>query len=496
MSFVSSPPVGRQLVKAASVRSISSESPFWFGNLIHVYLELRLKVQDLEGAESVSKAKLALEYIRKAADAAHLVCEQFDGQVLEIHGRTLHLGLPYATDGEVEARTKQAVALLHVLLRKVYGSGGPEGWRMAADHAPTLTVESEGIHEDTSLVSLSPAANYPAKALGKKLVSWGELGARIQGKWGCVNLDDLVVTHGMEALAAKQSYGSGTLVEAVMEKRAKVVNFASVSQLRHIEAKAAPIGGNGTVSSPTTENPFSCFGFVLSMDLDGFTKRVDVVARGTPQEQAKLAGDFLDIMKDAADFARERPEDFVQFPFAGDNAIFAVTASRVEEFGVLKKRRPIEIAVQWEAAMGDKARMAGFGGWGQSAAAGGTPHGNSKGNLHVGGIVLGERRFLVGIGPGMRYARQAFVHVSPGSDELAMSSLDTGELHPRLAKEFSQCDSSNGGTSSYYRKATLHGLAKAVSEIGVEQKALVGKLAFPSIQLSGPSVPNRPYFCH
>ena len=57
-------------MKAASVRSISSESPFWFGNLIHVYLELRLKVQDLEGAESVSKAKLALEYIRKAADAA------------------------------------------------------------------------------------------------------------------------------------------------------------------------------------------------------------------------------------------------------------------------------------------------------------------------------------------------------------------------------------------------------------------------------------------
>ncbi len=496
MSPPISPPVGRQLVKAASVRSISSQNPFWFGNLIHLYLELRLNVEDLEGAESLAKAKLALEYIRKAADAAHLVCEQFDGQVLEIHGRTLHLGLPYAENGEVEVRTKSAVALLHVLLRKVYGSGGPEGWRMAADHAPTLTVESKGIHEDSSLVSLSPAANYPAKALGKKLVSWGELGARIQGKWGCEKLEDLVVTLAMEALAAEETYGSKTLVEAVMEKRAKVVNFESVSQIRRIEAKAAPIGSNGNVSSPTPENPFSCFGFVLSMDLDGFTNRVNDVARGVPQEQAKLAEDFLDIMKDAAEFARERPEDFVQFPFAGDNAIFAVTASRVEEFGVLKKRRPVEIAVQWEAAMGEKARKAGFGGWGQSAAAGGTPHGNSKGNLHVGGIVLGDRRFLVGIGPGMRYARQAFIHVSPGSDELAMSSLDTGELHPRLAREFLRCDSSNGGTSSYYRKATLQGLAKAVSEIEQEDKAVVANLAFPSIQLSGPSVPNRPYFSH
>ncbi|MFM2242372.1 MAG: hypothetical protein RLZ97_1227, partial [Verrucomicrobiota bacterium] len=87
MSPPISPPVGRKLVKAASVRSISSQNPFWFGNLIHLYLELRLNVQDLEGAESLAKAKLALEYIRKAADAAHLVCEQFDGQVLEIHGR-------------------------------------------------------------------------------------------------------------------------------------------------------------------------------------------------------------------------------------------------------------------------------------------------------------------------------------------------------------------------------------------------------------------------
>ncbi len=105
-------------MKAASFRSISSESPFWFGNLIHVYLELRLKVQDLEGAESIAKAKQALEYISKAADAAHLVCEQFNGQVLEIHGRTLHLGLTYDHDGEVESLTKEAVATLHVLLRR------------------------------------------------------------------------------------------------------------------------------------------------------------------------------------------------------------------------------------------------------------------------------------------------------------------------------------------------------------------------------------------
>lgn len=453
-----------------------------------------MNVQELEGAESVEKAKQALEYIRKAADAAHLTCEVFEGQVLEIHGRTLHLGLLYGSDDEVEAKLKGAAALLHVLLGRAYGSGGPDGWKMAGAHAPTLTIESAGIHDDTSLVSLSPAANYPAKALGKGLVPLWNLGSSIKGKWGCDSLDDLVVEYGAKALAARAFPGRKALVEEVMEKRAKVVNFSSLSEIRQVNLSAVPVGGNGL--EPTVDRPFSCFGFVLSMDLDGFTRRVDIAAHGTDADQLKLAEDFLEIMEDAAEFARKHPEWFIQFPFAGDNAIFGVTAPNISEFGVLKKRKPVEIAVEWESAMGEKARKAGFGGWGQAAAAGGIPHGNSKGNLHVGGIVLGARRFLVGIGPGMRYSRQAFVHVSPEMDEQAMSSLDTGDLHPQLAKEFSECGSNNGGTSAYYRKAKLGALAKAVEAIQLAEKQQVAKLAFPSIQLTGTSVPNRPYFRH
>lgn len=489
------PPSRRQLVKAASYRSISAESPFWFGNVIHLYLELRLNLQELEGAESVGKAKQALDYIGKAADAAHLVCEAFNGQVLEIHGRTLHLGLQYDVDADVEDLMKGAAALLHVLLKKAYGSGGPDGWRMAGAHAPTLTIESAGIHDDTSLVSLSPAANYPAKALGKKLVPLWNLCSCIQGKWACESLDDLVDKYGMKKAAAMVSgAGRQSLEEQVMTKRAKVVNFASLAEIRQVNCQAMPIGSGGL--NPTVDKPLSCFGFVLSMDLDGFTKRVDVAAHGSAQDQLKLAEDFLQIMENAATFAREHEEWFVQLPFAGDNAIFAVTAPNISEFGVQKKRVPVEIAVEWEAAMGKQAREAGFGGWGQAAAAGGTPHGNSKGNLHFGGIVLGDRRFLVGIGPGMRYARQAFSLVDPANDEQAMSILDTGELHPRLAREFCDCPSTNGGKSSYYRKAKLSGLSKAVEELKAADKVSAAKLAFPSIQLTGASVPNRPYFQH
>jgi hypothetical protein len=90
--------------------------------------------------------------------------------------------------------------------------------------------------------------------------------------------------------------------------------------------------------------------------------RLETASRGSAQDQLKLAEDFFEIMEDAAEFARKHPEWFVQFPFAGDNAIFAVTAPNFTEFGVLMKRVPVEIAVEWESEMGGKARNAGFGG--------------------------------------------------------------------------------------------------------------------------------------
>jgi len=301
---------------------------------------------DLEGAESLANAQTAHGYIRKAADASFLVAEAFNGQVLEIHGRTLHLGLQYSSAAEVESILKGAAGLLHVLLKRAYGSGGPSGWRMAADHDTTLTITSVGIHNDTSLVSLSPAANYPAKQLGKKAVSLWQLGAKIHGNWQCEDLDSIAETYGSLRLAGSYDLGKN-LLEEVMMKRARAVNLESLSSVRQVNCQAAPLG------SPTSKDFYSCYGYVLSMDLDGFTKRVAEVANGTPDEQRQLAEDFYEIMEKAAKFAQDHPEWFIQFPFAGDNAIFAVTAEYLSDFSALKKVKPVSIAVEWEEEMGD-----------------------------------------------------------------------------------------------------------------------------------------------
>ena len=269
---------------------------------------------------------------------------------------------------------------------------------------------------------------------------------------------------------------------------AETINFASSKAIRQVSAQAAPLG------NPSPESLYSCYGFVLSMDLDGFTKRVARAAAGSIDDKRELAEDFLDIMRRAAAFAERHPDTFIQFPFAGDNAIFAVTADTLEEYKTRKKVSPVKTAIEWEETMGERARDAGYGGWGQSLAGGGTPHGNSKGNLHVAGILLGGRRFLVGIGPGMRHARQGFSHVDPTPKELAMFRADIADLHECLRKEFYDCATPLSERSSNYKKAELSVMSRALAEIEAERNRVVQSVSQAKIVLpSATVVTHRPF---
>lgn len=484
------PPLKSQLVEASSYRSISSATPYWYGNLIHVYLELKLDLE-LEGAEGVQNAKKAQKYIRRAAEAAQVTCEVFNGQVLEIHGRTLHLGLEYSDHRKVEHQMKGASGLLHVLLQRSYLSGGPAGWRMAADHGTTLTIESMGLHEDTSLVSLSPAANFPAKQLGRGEVSLWELGSNLHGEWECEDLEEIAARYKSHEYADQKSLVSASLYERLLEHRAEVFNFSSRAEIRSglqlIQCQAAPVG------EPTDENPYSCYAVVVSMDLDKFTARVGKAALGTLEDKRKLAEDFLEIMKRAEAFAASRSEAFIQFPFAGDNAIFAITAETTKDYEIMKRVTPIEVAVDWEKENGDSARSAGFDGWGQVAAGGPVPHGNTKGNLHIAGIRLSGRRFLIGIGPGMRYAREGFVQVDPSSTQLAMFRKDVTDLHEFLREVFEPCPSRNADVSANYKVAELADLQRALVKLETEKQKAVAALTPAKIQLTSSAVIHRPY---
>jgi transcriptional regulator with XRE-family HTH domain len=134
---------------------------------------------------------------------------------------------------------------------------------------------------------------------------------------------------------------------------AETINFASSKAIRQVSAQAAPLG------NPSTESLFSFYGFVLSMDLDGFTKRVAQAAVGSMDDKRKLAEDFLDIMRRAAAFAESHPDSFIQFPFAGDNAIFAVTADTLADYITRKKVNPVKTALEWEESVSMSGRRKG-----------------------------------------------------------------------------------------------------------------------------------------
>lgn len=469
------------LVEASSYRGISSSNPFWYGNLIHLYLDLKLGLQ-LEGAEGVENARKAQRYIREAAEASQVVCDLFGGQVLEIHGKTLHLGLEVQDSNSVADQMKGAAALLHILLEKSYRGNGPSSWRMAADHGFTLTVSSESVHDDTSLVSLSPAANLPAKKLGKQgVVGPKQLGANVNGVWNVEDLPVLVARYRSRLIAEQEQ------VRRLDESHASVFNFSALSEGQLVTAQAAPVG------DPNEENLLSVHAMVMSADLDGFTARVAEASNGTIDDKRRLAEEFLETMRLAAAFAHERKEELIQFPFAGDNAIFAIVSKTADDYEKLKKVVPIETALAWEDEMGNRARSARYRGWAQVAAGGAKPHGNSKGNLHVSGIRLNGRRFLIGIGPGMRHAREGFVQVDPSAKHIAMWKEDISGLHPFLGEVFEPCRSENADISALYKMATFDDLRDAMARLNQEKFRSVSVLSENKISLATGQVAHRPH---
>lgn len=485
---MSSPLISRPaLFESRSLSGITAGQTFFIGDLVHLYLELKLGLQ-LDGNEAREASKTALRYIARAADAAFLTADEFDGRVLEIHGRVLHLAIPYLGRADAIEKMLEAAGCLHGLLLAAYGSGGPDGWRMAADFGTTIAIQCPGIHGDTSIVSLSPAANRPAKKLGSKSVSVGEFCYFNGISWNSESLDQLLQGRGKRRIERSDPVTASTpLSERIHNRRAQITSYQRAA---HVAAQAASVA-SPSGGPPSAVDPMSRFGIVVSMDLDGFSANV-AKAAGSPVLARKLAEDFYEIMLEAARFAEEHTLDFLQIPFAGDNAIFILVAKDHASYTALKKTEAVRVAVEWEDRMGPKARASMFGGWAQVTAGGEVPHGNSSGNIHVARIEIESRGFLVAVGPGSRYAREGFSQLELAPETLAMFQPDLKDLHPLLRGRFRPCLSVNGVNSSNYSVAEIAQLKRALREAEEQAKA-VSKLSTVSVGLGSGSQILRPY---
>lgn len=478
-----------------ALRGLPARGPFLPQHVEHIYVKLDLEHR-FENAATADDARGFLRSVWRASLAAEHVAVAYGGRVLEIQGSLIHVGLPQPfnpADGR-PAALAFAAALHHVYQSLFPAQSRVNGWRMTIDGGRTLVVAGRGIHNDASLVSLGRAANRPAKHLYHQL-ELPESARSLKrhyvadrddrtGRWRHQNLDSLpfVLTERDATDAARQ----------VREAEPKLDFSAGTSRTlaggMKVEARALPVPAPGTPGSPTPERPHTLCGWVMRVDLDGFTGRVEDCFDHDTQLR-ELAGQFYAIMDDAAAFAGRHGETLAQLPWAGDNFTAAAVFPNKPAYEAAVPRRLVELSLDYAKEMDAPALDAGFGGWAHGVA-GGTLHGNTVGNVYLAGIEFEGRRFLVGAGEGFGRSAQAFGDVDPDPGYMALYHEDHARLDERYKSRFEAAVTVRGEQSSLYKIANIQSLTANRAAIAAAAAAAVN-ITFNSVRPE--PVPARPY---
>jgi hypothetical protein len=360
---------------------------------------------------------------------------------------------------------------------------------MAADTGLTLVVAGRGVHGDNSFVSLGTSANRPAKHIYAQLDLAEDrralrrfcLGVRdpASDRWQHVELDSL-----------PQQLNEARAIEETARTTDPLMEFlpAFRAQQSGVTARAVPLPPAGTPASPAADRPHTYFGWVMRCDLDGFTSRVKDCIDDDAKLQ-ELAQQFYDIMDEAAQFVTRHGEVMAQLPWAGDNFTAAVLRESKDDYDQAIPRRLVELPLDFEKDMTDAAKRGGFGGWAH-AVAGGDVHGNSNGNVYLGSVILGDRRFLVGVGEGFGRSTQGLTDISPKPGVLVVYEPDWARLDDSYKDAFEPAVTTRGERSSLFRVANANGLLRIFA-----RSEAVGE---PTIVTTAPgraqAVSPRPYF--
>lgn len=438
-------------------RASTAEQPRQFmpRDLAHVYVKLDFK-KEHENASTAEDARGFLRSVARAAIATHLLAERLGGAILEVQGSMLHAAVPNNAE-----RTKEFAANLHGIFRAVFdrADGRVQGWRMAADGGRTLVVAGRGVHGDNSFVSLGKSANRPARHIYEQLELPEEqrslrrycLGFRnpVTERWEHVALDSL----------PRQLNEAKAIAEAARTEDPQMEFLPALrAQQQRVTARAAPLPPADAPASPTADRPHAYFGWVMRCDLDGFTARVEECF-DNDAKLADLAQQFHDIMDEAAQFVDRNREVLAQLPWAGDNFTAAALLATKAEYDRAIPRRLVELPLDFEKDMAHAAIKGGFGGWAH-AVAGGDAHGNSNGNVYLGSVIVGDRRFLVGVGEGFGRSAQAFSDISPKAKVVVVYEPDWARLDEPYKQAFEPAITVRHTQSRLFRVAQADGLLR------------------------------------
>lgn len=467
------------LADFSRVRAEGQSLPFVPQDLAHVYIKLDFK-KEHENARSAEDARGFLSSVARASFAAHLLAERYGGTVLEVQGAMIHAALP-----NNPASVPDFAANLHGIYRTVFDNpdGRVLGWRMAADGGRTLVVAGRGVHGDDSFVSLGRSANRPARYIYAQLELPEE---RRSLKRSCLGI--------REALADRWQHMDLDALRPRLVEAASIAKPARTAQpqLEFLKALRAPQGVTARTAAPmpsaTPDRPHTYFGWVMRCDLDGFTARVEECF-DNDQRLQELAGQFYAIMDEAATFVGRHAETLAQLPWAGDNFTAAALSATHDDYARASERRLVELPLDFEKDMKPTAVKCGFGGWAHSVA-GGEVHGNARGNVFLASVVIGARRFLVGVGEGFGRSAQAFSDIAPRAQDVVVYEPDWARLDESYKQAFEPAMTVRGEQSSLYRVAKSDALRRIL--------ARRASVAAPTIVTTAPGrhepVSARPYY--
>lgn len=485
----------RKLNIAGSLQQIleskrnTEEALYRGSHLWHLYVHVELAHEQLN-AQTKANAKKCLTNIGDAAFAVEYSVASIGGSVIEVQGDLLHAIVPLNVCDE--SKMVSVATQLHEALKMTFARNeGVLGWRMSADKGRTLIVDGVDIHGDRSLVSLGNAANRPAKKLYQQLAISNEDDRKLKRGW-------LVVRRGSEATWKYYNLNlRGSLLEsdelrksaAVMASReVKIEAFrpltkSALADPGIVRAQAA------SMQAPENEDPYTGFGWVMRTDLDGFTSRV-AVCYDDPVRLAQLAQDVRHIMQQAANFAEQHEENLVQLPWAGDKFTAAVVYQTKDDYLESCSEGIIEFSIDFNESLDKEASHAGFGGWAHGVAGGPEVHANAQGNIFIGSVSFGNRRFLIGAGLGMGRSNQAFIDIAIKPDEMGLFDSDYKTLSDGYSKCFEACENAQGQTSSLFKKACFKDLKK--QKYAHLTRGVATKVTVPSVGIV--SSKPRPYF--
>lgn len=428
----------------------------------HLYCDLRV-TQQLTSSSILEEREQGMGAIKELGKIALEAVNIFGGQLLEHQGQRIHLFF----EGGLEDMNKTAYAsaiYIDLQSRKRINQMIPTKWKgfvssIAWGH--TVFLRATDLHGDDSIISLSHAANAPAKALssvkdGEIIIVKGEIGGHKKRE---------LVTEEFKIMAKSTS-------EHLIKNRAtRDFQIQFSAQEDFIQARQQ---SNFPKKQETATNEQLYFSYVFRADLDGFTKAV-LNAQQNLNLLNQLVSDFVHLIKQANTFAREHIQEFVQLPWAGDCYSLVVTSRCAESYRLSLSKSNIDLCVEFNenVSLPDGLKQSDLSGWAYSIA-GGDVHGAQHGNCIVERLHLDDRSFIVATGLGIRRSLDAFEQIEVDNQQIALFKEDKKHLTESYEKYFKE-------QNSNFVKASINQLNPIKTALKATTPATVSSTVLPPV---------------